>query len=120
MKFFIGFVVGIASTILAMFLLSGGSASEEPAGLIFFPQKEDCITKRELVIFQTIKPHAALAEFGAYPDKVMVLITNTDGVSYYDRQKIKIPPKKCARQIGTYQYMTKMEVQRTVPAVIIE
>lgn len=120
MKFFIGFVVGITSTILGIFLLSAGSASEEPVGLVVFPQKEDCITKHELVIFQTMKPNMALAEFGEYPDKMMVLLTNNDGASYYDGQKIKIPAKKCARQIGTYQYMTKMEVQKTVPAVIIE
>ena len=50
----------------------------------------------------------------------MVLLINYDGKSYYDNQKIIVPSKKCARQIGTYQYMTRMGIGKTVPAVVIE
>ena len=62
----------------------------------------------------------ALAETGKYTDRLMVLLINYDGKSYYDDQKIKIPANKCARQIGTYQYHTKMGIDKTVPAVVIE
>lgn len=62
----------------------------------------------------------ALAETGNYPDRIMVLLINYDGKSYYDNQKIIIPAKKCAKQIGTYQYRTRMGIDKTVPAVVIE
>ena len=48
---------------------------------------------------------------------VVVLLINHDDKTYYDDQKFDIS-KKCARQIGTYQYKTKFE--KTVPAVVIE
>jgi len=38
---------------------------------------------------------------------------------HIDDQKIDIS-KKCARQIGTYQYKTKNDFEKTVPAVVIE
>ena len=50
----------------------------------------------------------------------MVLLVNYDGQTYYDNQKIIIPANKCARQIGTYQYSTKNETIKTVPAVVID
>lgn len=38
---------------------------------------------------------------------------------YYDGQKIDVS-KNCVRQIGTYQYTTKSDFGKTVPAVVIE
>ena len=62
----------------------------------------------------------ALAEFGEFPNETLVLLVNYEGKSYYNKQKIQVPAKMCARQIGTYQYQTKMEIQKTVPVVVIE
>ncbi len=76
--------------------------------------------KNEVKIFQTLRPNVALATSGKYPDEILALLVNHDGDLYYDSRKIKIPPGKCARQIGTYQYETKAEVLKTVPAVAIE
>lgn len=90
-------------------------------GLTIFPQKGDCIiSKGEIEIFQVIQPNMALAETGKYPHRIIVLLINHDGKSYYDNQKITVPTKKCARQIGTYQYTTKMGIEKTVPAAVIE
>ena len=76
--------------------------------------------KNEVEIFQTLRPNVALAKSGKYPDEILALLVNYDGDLYYDSRKIQIPPDKCARQIGTYQYETKTEVLKTVPAVAIE
>jgi len=53
-------------------------------------------------------------------NRIVVLLMNNEGLSYYDEQKIEIPSTKCARQIGSYQYPTKDEIVKTVPAVVIE
>ncbi len=62
----------------------------------------------------------ALAKFNEFPDATLVLLINYENKYYYDEQRIEIPATKCARQIGIYQYDTKMEVQKTVPVVVIE
>lgn len=127
MKFLSGFIVGILTTILSLFLISVGhdqdatlTSGERLVGLTMFPEKGSCITKNQVEILQTLRPNVALATSGTYPDEMLVLLVNHDGDVYYDSRKIEIPPGKCARQIGTYQYETKAEVLKTVPAVLIE
>lgn len=128
MKFFGGFITGVIVTILALFLLYVSSQSETEnlnpeesiPGLLMFPEKGECITEEDLEIFQTIRPNMALAQFGEFPDETLVLLVNYNGKSYYDDEIIEVPREKCARQLGTYQYQTKMEFQKTVPVVIIE
>jgi hypothetical protein len=121
MKFLGGFIIGVVTTILVLLLIYAGSKSNDTlSGLTIFPARGECITKNGLEIFQTIKPNMALAQFGKLPNEILVLLVNYQGKSYYDGQKIQIPANKCARQIGTYQYMTKMEIQKTVPVVVIE
>jgi hypothetical protein len=128
MKFLGGFITGVITTVLVLFIIYAVNkpdvntlkSDETLPGLILFPKKGECITKNDLEIFQTIKPNMALAEFGKFPNETLVLLVNYDGQSYYDKQKIQVPAKKCARQIGTYQYQTKMEINKTVPVVVIE
>jgi hypothetical protein len=121
MKFLGGFITGVLATILVLFLIYVGSKSDNTlTGLTIFPVKGECITKQQLEIFHTVKPNMALANFGSVSNDILVLLVNYEGKSYYDGQKIQIPANKCARQIGTYQYMTRMEVQKTVPVVVIE
>jgi hypothetical protein len=62
----------------------------------------------------------ALAETGNYPDRLMVLLISHDGKSYYDNQKITVPTRKCAKQIGAYQYTTTIGIDKIVAAVVIE
>ncbi len=121
--FFIGgFVAGILATFLFAYLTSvADKPNDGLIGLTKFSEKGECVpTKTQLEIFQVLEPNMALAETGNYPDRIMVLLINYDGKSYYDNQKIIVPSKKCARQIGTYQYMTRMGIGKTVPAVVIE
>ncbi|MCA6074633.1 hypothetical protein [Fulvivirga sedimenti] len=128
MKFLGGFITGVIVTFLGLFLLFKSSQSDVNTlspedsipGLLMFPEKGECLTKSELKIFQTIKPNMALAEFGEFPNTTLVLLVNYNGKSYYDSEKIQVPPEMCARQIGTYQYETKMEIHKTVPVVSIE
>jgi hypothetical protein len=127
MKFLSGFIVGVLATILLLFLISlehdqdaALKSTDSLAGLTRLPEKGKCIIKSEVEIFQTLKPNVALARSRAHPDEVLALLVNFDGDVYYDGQRIKMPSGKCARQIGTYQYETKGEFLKTVPAVAIE
>jgi hypothetical protein len=49
---------------------------------------------------------------------MVVLFIADENTHYYDDQIISVPRGKCVRQIGTYQYETKMGY-KTVPAVAI-
>jgi len=127
MKFFGGFIVGVVTTILALFIIYAISESSDTlapndtlVGLTMLPEKGECIIRNEVEIFQTIKSNMALAKSGKFPNEILVLLVNYGGEFYYDSKKIKIPAKKCARPIGIYQYETKNGIQRTVPVVIIE
>jgi len=122
MKFLGGFIVGVLATILVAFLISiANEPNDGLLGLTVFPKDGECIiTRGEIEIFQVLKPNMALAETGKFPDRIMVLLINYDGKSYYDNQKIGIPTNQCAKQIGTYKYTTKMGIDKTVPAVVIK
>jgi hypothetical protein len=137
-----GFVAGIIATILvAYFLTSANQPNDGLVGLKLFPEKGECISitsnnkSCEIEIFQVLAPNAALGNIKYYTDEelydskryrnydvlndVVVLLINYDNKTYYDDQKIEIS-KKCARQIGTYQYTTNSNFGKTVPAVVIE
>ena len=124
-----GFVAGIIATILVAFLISvANKPNDGLLGLTIFPEKGECITTDgEIEVFQVIESNMALAKtvkYGKYgreySDEIVVLLIDYNGKTFYDEQKIKIPTNKCARQVGTYQYPTKNDFVKTVPAVVIE
>ncbi|MEA4984226.1 hypothetical protein SDC9_49819 [bioreactor metagenome] len=138
-----GFVAGILATILVAYFITIANKPNDGGlvGLTLFPEKGECITTTlknkscEIKIFQVLAPNAALGNIKYYTDEkrfggktyrnydilndVVVLLINYDNKTYYDDQKIDIS-NKCARQIGTYQYTTKSEFEKTVPAIVIE
>lgn len=119
--FLFGLVIGIIATYWYLSIDTTKQPDSGLEGLTLFKEKGECIpTKKELKVFQVVATNAALAESGDYPDEITVLIINEEGKSYYDNQKIIIPSKMCARQVGTYQYQTRLGVHKTVPTVVIE
>lgn len=137
-----GFIAGILGTIIFVYLFSiADKPNDGLLGLTMFPQQGECLKTTsknkscEIDIFQVIAPNAALATIKYYSDKklyggetyrdydikndVVVLLLNYEDKTYYDDQKVDIS-KKCARQVGTYQYKTKNKFEKTVPAVVIE
>ena len=52
--------------------------------------------------------------------ETLVLLIDESGRLFYDGETVKNPSKKCAKQIGVYQYETNAGPIKTVPAVIIE
>jgi hypothetical protein len=128
--FVLGFIAGIIVTIIAVSNMDyDTNVPSEPSGpsdglygLTEFSEKGECVPTGGIIeVFQVLKPNMALAYTDEHIERrILVLLINYDGKSYYDEQKIKIPAGKCARQIGTYQYTTKIDFDKTVPAVVIE
>lgn len=139
----IGFIFGVFATIIAMYIYSTSNNNDDGiTGLDFFENPGECITNNskkkssEITVIQVIATNAALANLKNYSDEkdysgevrrdydifndVLVLLINNEEKSYYDDQKIEISGK-CLRQIGTYQYQTKInQIWKTVPVVVIE
>lgn len=128
MKFIGGFIAGIVTTLLVLFLINSKSGSNDDTadvsndipGLTLLPEKGECITQKNLEIFQTLAPNKALARFIENSNLVIVLLTSYVDEYYYDNQVVPIPPNNCARRIGTYQYETSSGTFKTVPVVVIE
>ena len=93
----------------------------EIIGLEKFSKKGDCIyDKKELEILQVVESNMAIANSGDITDDLLVLLINYEDKKYYDHQKIKIPSNKCGKQIGIYKYVTRIGLERTIPAILIE
>lgn len=120
------FLTGMAAMFILMLFLAPKPTDELP-GLNLFENsaQEKVITAKQIEIFQVIEPNKALAHTTNHPDKIfdpdelLVLIIGDENTSYYDDEKININENQYLKQIGTYQYITKSETQKTVPVVSI-
>ena len=122
MKNFLIFLAGFVSGIICLFLISLAVASgynDDPQsipGLTMFEQPADIIPSDSFEVFQVVSRGNALAQAGEkkfYSDSytylgMVVLFIANENTHYYDDQIISVPRGKCVRQIGTYQYETKM------------
>lgn len=130
MKNFLIYIFGLITGIILMPFIDGFINGYDEAidnynnpyglrGLKMLEQKKDCIISNNLEIFQTLTDGIALATpVGSYNS--IVLLIDDSGRLFYDGEKVKNPKNYCAKQIGTYTYETKAEIQKTVPAVVIE
>ena len=50
---------------------------------------------------------------------VLVLVLTDDPSEFYDDKIIKTPAGKCFRQVVTYQYETKADIWKAVPAIAL-
>lgn len=99
-------------------------SSENAVQMFDVPQQE--VKADEFKVFQVLQDGSALASYDEVISKdgyvdfgTVVLFPASDEVSYYDDQKIVLPPGKCFKQIGTYRYTTKDGTEKTVPAIDI-
>ena len=121
--FLLGFLAGIAFTIVVA-LIAAGSSSSSIDGATFFEEPGECLSTNQFEVMQVVGDNYALAFEQKYDNYlgytntfVLVLLTNDNGECYYDKQIVKVPKGKCMRQIGVYKYQTKSEIWKTVPIV---
>jgi hypothetical protein len=118
--FILGMISGVAFSVLVLTLLVFVQNSSVPHDFNMFEQPGEClVSKSSLKVFQVLSEDSALTTIKGDYSSAVYLLVNDDGKSYYDDQIIKLPAKKCFRQIGTYRYQTKDDRWKTVPAVQI-
>jgi hypothetical protein len=129
--FLAGYVAGIVSLILVVVAVAALNDTSEVAGthivgLTLFEEPAECLSTRSFEVFQVIDKGVALAReikstnsYGNITSDLLVLLINDEGIYYYDDQVVKVPTGKCMRQVGIYQYTTKLEIEKTIPAVKI-
>lgn len=126
--FLLGFISGIIFTFVMMLYVAKQNVDEGVEkvdnGMTFFEQPGDCVSTNQFEVMQVLDDNYALAYEQKYEEylgymrtDLLVLVTNDEGVYYYDEQTIKVPKGKCMRQVGIYKYQTKFEDWKTVPIV---
>ncbi len=122
------FIFGMVTMFVIVVILGiavNSSSNSGVPGLTIFEKEGTCISAKQLHIFQTLAPDLALADAKSIPNsiydpnEILVLLVGDENSNFYDDLKIGIPKGKCTRQIGTYQYESKMGL-KTVPAVTIK
>ena len=93
-------------------------------GLVLFEEPGDVMDSPSFEIFQVLKSNVALARgmekgYSSIHTGLVVLLIGDENTYFYDDQIIKVNKKQAAHHVGTYQYETKSEFQKTVPVVKI-
>ena len=124
LSFILGLITGVVLTILTLFIIgkamnAGQGASDD--GITMFEQPGDIIPTKKFEVLQVV-PNGALAhseetEFGVSTFTGPIVLLLSEGQNtYYDGEVITVPKGKTVRQIGSYQYETRMGY-KTVPIV---
>ena len=124
LSFFLGLITGVVLTILTLFIIgkamSAGQGTSDD-GITMFEQPGDIIPTKKFEVLQVV-PNGALAhseekEFGVSTFTGPIVLLLSEGQNtYYDGEVITVPKGKTVRQIGSYQYETRMGY-KTVPIV---
>lgn len=121
MKKWLIYVLGIITGIILTFVFAfcvNLSNNSGIIGLEMFEESGDYMEYSQFEVFQVVESGCALAHaddsFGA-----IVFIIPNEKQQFYDDQKIVLKNDQCAQHVGTYKYSTKMEIEKTVPAVRI-
>ena len=120
-KYILTFIGGIFTGIILTFVLAFMfSNSNTPSkDVVLFEQPTQEIKAEKFEVMQVLPDGSALAtiEGFKYDNYGTIVMFLNNGNGFFDDQIIEIPKGKCVKQIGTYQYMTRMEMQKTVPVV---
>lgn len=138
-----GFICGIIALLIFQSALENRD-KDALDGLELLEKKGECITTNNAKVIQVISLNAALAvqlnkkikldkdlgflsgvidmadmAISAAEGKVM-LVLGDESQAFYDGEEIKLPKGKCFRKAGIYQYKTKNNDWKTIPAVKID
>lgn len=132
--FLIGLVAGCILTILSLVVIGKAMATTDTVteetsssvpGLNLFEQPGDEFSAPSFEVMQVLATNVALAHSGENEYGrttyfgTLVLLIGDESTHFYDDQIVEVKSGQVARHIGTYQYETKMEMQKTVPVIRI-
>lgn len=138
-----GFICGIIALLIFQFAFDSRN-KDALSGLKLSDKKGECITTNNAKVIQVVSLNAALAvqlnkkikldkdlgflsgvmdmadmAMSAMEGKVM-LVLGDENQAFYDGEEIKLPKDKCFRKAGIYQYKTKDNDWKIIPAVKID
>jgi hypothetical protein len=125
-KFILTYVAGIVTGCVLLFvigcIINAKNSSAQKEDIVMFDSPRNAVPGKSFKVVQVLPDGNALANVdNVYDDNfgVVVLFLGDESTSYYDDQKIEIPKGKVAKQIGNYSYMSRMNIEKTVPVVKI-
>lgn len=116
-----GIVTGIILTfVILLFVAKSNSDNPSNDNMIIFEQPQQKIDAKSFEVLQVLPDGNALATVESNENfGMIVMLLANKNATYYDDQKIEVSTGKCARQIGTYRYMTRNNIEKTVPIIDI-
>ena len=124
LSFFLGIITGVILTIITLFIIAKSTSVGQGSsndGITMFEQPGDIIPAKKFEVIQVV-PNGALATseetrhgISMYTGPVVLFLSDGQN-TYYDDEVITVPKGKVVRQIGSYQYETRMGY-KTVPIV---
>lgn len=121
MKKWIIYVLGVITGIILTFTFAfcvNLSNNSGIIGLEMFEEPGDYMEYSQFEVFQVVESGCALAHADESFGSIVFIIPN-ESQQFYDDQKIVLKNNQCAQHVGTYKYSTKMEIEKTVPAIRI-
>ncbi len=114
-----GIVTGIILTfVILLFVAKSNSDNPSNDNMIIFEQPQQKIDAKSFEVLQVLPDGNALATVKSNENfGMIVMLLANKNATYYDNQKIEVSTGKCARQIGTYRYMTRNNIEKTVPII---
>lgn len=112
-----GVLTGIVLTFVFAFMVTSQGLGDN---IVMFEKTQKEIKVTSFKVMQVLPDGSALAGVEDMDNFGMIVLFLADkGASYYDDQKIDVPSGKKVMQIGTYKYVTRSEMEKTVPVVDI-
>lgn len=126
-KFILAYVAGIFTGIVLIFAVSlfmakSVATSTSNKDLVMFEKPRGLLPGKVFAVMQVLPNGSALAtvdDTGSENFGTVVLFVGDERTSYYDDQKINVPKGKVVKQVGTYSYMARNDIYKTVPVVEI-
>lgn len=126
-KFILTYVAGIVTGVVLImavgfFIAKSRATSASNDDVVMFEQPRGIVSGEVFEVMQVLPDGSALAtvdDVGSENFGTIVLFVGNESTSYYDSQKINVPKGKVVKQVGTYGYMTRNDMHKTVPIVEI-
>ena len=126
-KFILTYVAGIVTGIVSLFVAGlfmemSQATSASNDDVVMFEKPRGIVPGKVFEVMQVLPDGSALATVDDIESGnlgAIVLFVGDESTSYYDSQKIYVPEGKVVKQVGTYSYMARNEMYKTVPVVEI-
>ena len=120
-----GIITGIVLMLALCVVIASrqGNLGSSNSNVVLFEKPQQVIEVDDLEVIQVLPDGSALAmEKGLHGGNygLVVALQAPEESSYYDDQKIIVPEGRQLWQIGTYRYMTRENMEKTVPIVEIK